>query len=92
MAKATQGIYLRNLRAIFNEAIADGIISKEKCYPFGRRKYQIPTGRNIKKALKLEQIEKTITMNRLAKMSAGQRRSGCFAILGMGSIRRMWHY
>ncbi len=58
IAKATQGIYLRNLRAIFNEAIADGIISKEKCYPFGRRKYQIPTGRNIKKALKLEQIEK----------------------------------
>jgi integrase/recombinase XerD len=58
MAKVTQGIYLLNLRAIFNEAIADGIISKEKCYPFGRRKYQIPTGRNIKKALKLEQIEK----------------------------------
>ena len=58
IAKATQGIYLRNLRAIFNEAIADGIISKEKCYPFGRRKYQIPTGRNIKKALKLDQIEK----------------------------------
>ena len=58
MSKSTQGIYLRNLRAIFNEAIAEGIISKEKCYPFGRRKYQIPTGRNIKKALKLEQIEK----------------------------------
>lgn len=58
IAKATQGIYLRNLRAIFDEAIADGIISKEKCYPFGRRKYQIPTGRNIKKALKLDQIEK----------------------------------
>jgi len=58
IAKATQGIYLRNLRAIFNEAIADGIISKDKCYPFGRRKYQIPTGRNIKKALKLDQIEK----------------------------------
>ena len=58
MSKSTQGIYLRSLRAIFNEAIADGIISKEKCYPFGRRKYQIPTARNVKKALKLDQIEK----------------------------------
>jgi integrase len=58
MSKSTQGIYLRSLRAIFNEAIADGIITKEKCYPFGRRKYQIPTGRNVKKALKLDQIEK----------------------------------
>lgn len=58
MSKSTQGIYLRSLRAIFNEAIADGIISKEKCYPFGRRKYQIPTTRNVKKALKLDQIEK----------------------------------
>ena len=58
MSKSTQGIYLRSLRAIFNEAIADGIITKEKCYPFGRRKYQIPTGRNIKKALKIDQIEK----------------------------------
>ena len=58
MSKSTQGIYLRSLRAIFNEAIADGLISRERCYPFGRRKYQIPASRNIKKALKLDQIEK----------------------------------
>jgi integrase/recombinase XerD len=58
MSKTTLGIYLRNLRAIFNEAIAEGIISKEKCYPFGRRKYQIPASRNVKKALKVDQIEK----------------------------------
>ncbi len=58
MSKSTQGIYLRSLRAIFNEAIADGVITKDKCYPFGRRKYQIPTGRNVKKALKIDQIEK----------------------------------
>ncbi len=56
IAKATIGIYLRSLRAIFNEAIADGIIKREKYYPFGRRKYQIPTGRNIKKALSIDHI------------------------------------
>ncbi len=57
MSKSTLGIYLRPLRAMFNEAIEDGIIKRDKCYPFGRRKYQIPTGKNTKKALKLEHIK-----------------------------------
>lgn len=57
ISKSTLGIYLRPLRAIFNEAIEDGIIKREKSYPFGRRKYQIPTSRNTKKALKLDHIE-----------------------------------
>jgi len=51
------GIYLRALRSIFNEAIADEKVSKE-IYPFGKRKYQIPTGRNTKKALQLSDIRK----------------------------------
>ncbi|AHM63190.1 integrase [Flammeovirgaceae bacterium 311] len=46
----TVGIYLRPLRAMFNLALADGLITHEY-YPFGKRKYQIPAGRNIKKAL-----------------------------------------
>jgi integrase/recombinase XerD len=58
LSKATVGIYLRPLRAIFNEAIADGLIKREKCYPFGKRKYRIPTGKNRKKALELSDIEK----------------------------------
>lgn len=49
--KTTVGIVLRPLRSIFNEAIESGIIKREKCYPFGRRKYQIPASRNVKKAL-----------------------------------------
>lgn len=55
-SKTTIGIYLRALRTIFNEADAAGIIRKSECYPFGRRKYQIPTSRNIKKALELDDI------------------------------------
>ncbi|MEK6615104.1 MAG: phage integrase SAM-like domain and Arm DNA-binding domain-containing protein, partial [Bacteroidota bacterium] len=51
----TTGIYLRNLRTCFNEAIRNGII-KQELYPFGRGKYQIPTGRNIKKALSQNDI------------------------------------
>jgi integrase len=58
VSKSTVGIYLRPLRTMFNEANAEGIIIKEKCYPFGKRKYIIPTSRNIKKALNLSDVEK----------------------------------
>ncbi|MCW3090040.1 MAG: site-specific integrase [Ferruginibacter sp.] len=54
----TVGMYLRPLRALFNEAIEDGIIKREKCYPFGRRKYKIPASKNIKKALDLTDVKR----------------------------------
>jgi integrase/recombinase XerD len=57
-SKTTIGIYIRCLRSIFNEAAENKIIKKEKCYPFGKRRYQIPTSRNIKKALKLQDVAK----------------------------------
>lgn len=53
----TTGIYIRNLRTIFNQAIEEGIVQRE-FYPFGKRKYQIPAGKNIKKALTIEEIKK----------------------------------
>jgi integrase len=53
----TVGINLRSLRAVINVAIQQGMMSKID-YPFGKRKYIIPTGRNIKKALTLEEIAK----------------------------------
>jgi integrase len=53
---ATIGIYLRNLRAIFNEAIDAGIIDAT-LYPFGKRKYEIPTSIGRKLALSLSQIK-----------------------------------
>lgn len=51
------GIYLRSLRTIVNNAINDGFISKDY-YPFGKKKYEIPTSNNIKKALTLKEIGK----------------------------------
>lgn len=53
----TVGIYLRSLRVVFNEAIYEGYVPRE-FYPFGKRKYQIPTGKNVKKALSLADIGK----------------------------------
>ncbi|MBS1774919.1 MAG: site-specific integrase [Bacteroidetes bacterium] len=56
-SKTTIGIYMRALRAVFNEAISEGKIAIER-YPFGRKKYEIPTGKNQKKALTISEIEK----------------------------------
>lgn len=55
----TTGIYLRSLRTIMNIGIEEGIISHE-FYPFGKRKYQIPAGRNIKKAVTIADIKKIV--------------------------------
>lgn len=49
-SNTTIGIYCRSLRTLFNTAIEDSIVSKDK-YPFGKRKYEIPASRNVKKAL-----------------------------------------
>ena len=57
-SKTTVGIYVRQLRTLFNEAIEQGLIKREKHYPFGRRKYVPPTGRNIKKSLTLQEVAK----------------------------------
>ncbi len=51
----TLGIYLRNLRAILNRAFEAELITR-KSYPFGKGKYIIPTGRNVKKALTIDHI------------------------------------
>jgi integrase len=51
----TVGIYLRSLRTIYNQQGIDLSV-----YPFGEKngKYSIPTGRNIKKALTIEDVAK----------------------------------
>lgn len=55
----TTGIFLRNLRTILNQAIEEGVLPREN-YPFSKNKYQIPSARNIKKALTIENIKQFI--------------------------------
>lgn len=69
-SQTTVSMYLRTLRTVFNTAIDSGDIEKE-LYPFGRRKYQVPAARNIKKALSkdvlrtlFEAIPKTMEQER----------------------------
>ncbi|RIV19419.1 hypothetical protein DYU11_25290 [Fibrisoma montanum] len=53
----TVGIYLRHVRAVVNDAIEAGLMSRDT-YPFGRNRYVIPAGANVKKALPKADIEK----------------------------------
>lgn len=57
-SKTTIGIYLRNVRTIFNQEIAAKNVGAE-LYPFGKSKmqYKIPSGTGIKKFLKKEEIK-----------------------------------
>jgi len=53
---ATVGIYLRPLRAIFNKALDNKDVEPEE-YPFGRRKYRIPSAeKNVRWASKADYL------------------------------------
>lgn len=52
----TVGIYLRPLRAIFNDAIAAKVIKKDTIYPFGKRAYKIPAPSAKKDALSKDEL------------------------------------
>lgn len=81
---ATVGIYVRTLRALFNIADEEKIISKQKCYPFGKRRYVIPSPRNIKKALSLADIEKIYYYKPTCKSERMARDYWLFLYFGNG--------
>lgn len=56
ISSTTVGIYLRNLRAIINKAIDDKAYPAE-AYPFGKKGYKIPSGKNPKRALIKSELE-----------------------------------
>lgn len=56
-SKTTVSMYVRTLRTLFNDGIGLGHLDRQ-AYPFGKRKYKIPSSRNIKKALSLPDIGK----------------------------------
>jgi hypothetical protein len=53
----TVGIYLRQLRTVYNDAIGQGIVNRD-LYPFTQKGFVIPLGRNEKKALTKEEVKK----------------------------------
>jgi integrase/recombinase XerD len=63
---STVGVYVRPLRAVINLAKDKGVY-KPEYYPFGKRKYIIPTSKNTKKSLSKEQIKKVFDYNTTAE-------------------------
>lgn len=80
----TVGIYARTLRSIINIAIEDGSFSRE-LYPFGRRKYIIPSAKNIKKALKLAQIKQIVLYKPVTQAEERARDLWLFSYLCNGA-------
>jgi len=56
LSKTSIGFYLRPLRAIYNTAIDNKVVSKD-LYPFGKKKYSIPNPKGVKKALTETQLK-----------------------------------
>lgn len=82
-SSTTVGIYLRALRTLCNLAIEEGVLSQQ-AYPFGKRKYQIPAGRNVKKALSLEEIQKIFDYEPVTEAEAKGRDLWLFSYLCNG--------
>lgn len=55
-SRTTLSMYVRTLRTVFNTAISEGEI-KEEIYPFGKRKYNVPAVRKVKKALSAAELK-----------------------------------
>lgn len=81
LSYTTVGIYLRNLRAVFNTAIESKDVSQDQ-YPFGRKKYVIPEGANKKKALTSEQLKK---LRDIPLKTEGQERARAFFLFSYAS-------
>ncbi|PQA60142.1 tyrosine-type recombinase/integrase [Siphonobacter curvatus] len=56
---STVGIYVRQLRTMFNEAVQAKLISID-LYPFGKKGYTVPAAVNVKKALSKEDVLKIV--------------------------------
>lgn len=77
------GIYMRNIRTVFNQAISDKIISSE-LYPFGKGKYIPPSATKAKKALPLTEIEKIYNYKPINSQEAFARDMWLFAYFANG--------
>lgn len=74
---------MRALRAIFNKARAEKEIN-EDIYPFGKRRYVIPSSKGVKKALTSEQLSRLFKSEPLNSQQEKAKDFGFFLSLVMG--------
>lgn len=79
----TLGIYLRNIRAIFNEQISNNVLPKD-LYPFGKKLYTIPASKNIKKAIPKETILQILNYDPLPGLEQRSKDFYTFSYLSNG--------
>ena len=86
-SKSTIGMYLRNLRHVFNVAANElKIINKEKCYPFGVSKYRIPSSRNVKKAFDAGYHRGTLCLRLRPAKALVKKSEGPFGFLSISEM------
>lgn len=66
----TIGIYMRNIRSVYNDAVEAGLASKDD-YPFGLKRYVIPSESGSRKARLPEEI--MLVMNHVCDTDTKQR-------------------
>lgn len=74
---------MRNIRAIYNQAIAKKLISTE-LYPFGKGKYVPPATKKAKKSLAIEDIEKIYNYESSDPVEAWAKEMWLFAYFANG--------
>ncbi|KAA6323943.1 Tyrosine recombinase XerC [termite gut metagenome] len=79
----TISMYIRCIRALFNEAISMGTI-RQNIYPFGKKQYEIPIGKGRKMALSLEQIKGIVTYDDGSEATVKHRDLWFFSYLANG--------
>jgi Phage integrase SAM-like domain len=87
-SKTTIGIYVRQLRTLFNEAVDQGILKRENTTPsddVNTRYLQVVLSNALYKS---KTLLKSITINRSAGRNSGQKTSGYFLISPMASIQK----
>ncbi len=83
-AMTTIGMYLREIRTLFNEAIKDHAISQE-IYPFkGNESFVIPTGRNLKRPIEIDDIMRILSFKTKTNTEERNRDLWIFSYLGNG--------
>jgi integrase/recombinase XerD len=80
---STIGIYMRNIRAIFNQEIASNTI-KSEIYPFGKNKYRPPASQKVKKALDISEVTRIFNFKTLTETERWARDMWIFSYLANG--------
>ena len=83
LSYSSVGVYMRNIRAIFNQAISMKII-KPEMYPFGKGKYVPPATKKAKKSLSIEDIEKIYYYESIVRSESWAKDMWLFAYFANG--------